>query len=220
VLGDHADIEILDALASYAHDKKSDFLIMRYDGSLKCFGYLKGSDSLYNSSSAILNVDKYGIGSGAYCKMYKQHQENISARYPIRKIIECNNKAIKKAEKKANIKQSDHADVCYNAGGDHGTGGKIKMTTLQTDNNILQSQISVLQRISGDARGSNAVAVCSFDPKKEKEKLDKLGVSPDRSHHVKTKVEVDLIHQFDNQLKDEESHEKQLESLEKKDDAN
>ncbi len=190
------DVQILHALARMAKKESDDFLIMRYDTELHCFGYLSDSDSLYDINSAPLKTDKYAIGTGAYTPTYKRHQKNISAMFPIKQIIAVNGKALLKAEKKANGRPIDHSLVCLKAGGDHGTGGEIKMTTLQTEKNVVQAQIDVLKRISSEANASRAVAVCSFDTQVEKEKLEKLGVKPSDVEQALSQEEEELMDSF------------------------
>lgn len=195
-VGKYTDVQILHALAGMAKKESDSFLIMRYDTELHCFGYLSDSDSLYDIHSAALNTDKYAIGTGAYTPTYKKHQNNISAMFPIRQIIAVNEKALTKAKKRAKGQAIDHPFVCFKAGGDHGTGGEIKMTTLQTETNVVQAQIDVLKRISSEANASRAVAVCSFDSQVEREKLENLGVKPSKNEQVLSKEEEELIDDF------------------------
>ncbi|MFA0613906.1 hypothetical protein AB4582_06730 [Vibrio splendidus] len=192
----YTDVQILHALAGMAKKEKDSFLIMRYDTELHCFGYLSDSDSLYDINSAALETDKYAIGTGAYTPTYKRHQTNISAMFPIKQIIVVNEKAVAKAEKKAKGQPIDHPFICLKAGGDHGTGGEIKMTTLQTESNVVQAQINVLKRISSEANASRAVAVCSFDSQVEREKLENLGVKPNKTEQVLSKEEEELMDGF------------------------
>lgn len=191
--GKYNDVQILHALAGMAKQQSDSFLIMRYDTELHCFGYLSDSNSLYDINSAALNTDKYAIGTGAYTPTYKKHQKNISAMFPIRQIIAVNEKALAKAEKRAKGQSIDHSLVCFQAGGDHGTGGEIKMTTLQTETNVVQAQINVLKRISSEANASRAVAVCSFNAQVEKEKLEKLGVKPNKTEQILSDEEEELM---------------------------
>lgn len=210
-----SDMQILDALTSAANRNKHDFLVLRYEDELRCFGYIVKENSLYDSSVEPLNVESYGIGSGATTTIYKKHSEHRLPSFPIRKIIDKNSAAIAKAKKKESQKVAkmkkqglrnvnpqaiDCAYVCAKAGGDYGTGGVIKMTDMQLERDVVQAQIGVLAGISQDAKSSNAVAVCSFDAKTEKEKLDSLGVHARETDVTFTEEEELLVQELTQSL--------------------
>ncbi|OBU45610.1 hypothetical protein AYY27_13305 [Photobacterium damselae] len=189
-----ADVDVLDFLATEAQTADQSFIVMRYDNDLRIFGFLDGA--LYDSSSTILNVDYYGIGSGAHCSVYKKHKSSNSALIPIRKIIETNEKAIKKAVKKdASLSQEHYGNICHQAGGDNGTGGEINMTTQQKSTNIIEDQLGVLRAIENEAASYGAVAVCSIDEVLEKEKLDKLGVKASNMQQKVPNREQQKLHE-------------------------
>lgn len=200
------DIDVLDFLALNAKDKNHSFAILRFDGELRIFGYL--DKTLYDSSSTVLNVSTYGIGSGAKCDVYKKHKKNISPLIPIRKIIETNSKAIKKAQANdASIKKDQYGIICFQAGGDNGTGGVINMTTAQNSNAIVQDQLDTLRAIQTEAASLGAVAVCSIDESYEKKKLDKLGVQASKNtQSVPNKEQQELHERMMKRMAERQAH--------------
>lgn len=187
------DITLLDNLAAQAEEHKVEFLMMRYQGNLQVFGYLKeGTGKLYNSSSGqLLTVEQHGIGSGARSIAYAQKKGSPCPTEPIKAIIKANEDALRKLErvtrkKKLKIESisiDDKMLACEAAGGDPLTGGGCVMTKRISQNNVFDEQIAVLDSIEGVAASYNSFAFCSLDPAKEKENLDKLGFKP--SHSVK-----------------------------------
>lgn len=188
------DVDVLDYLAANAKNKNQSFAILRYDGELRIFGYL--DKTLYDSSSTVLNVSTYGIGSGANCDVYKRHKSNSSPMIPIRKIIDTNSKAIKKAkENDASIKKDQYGTICSQAGGDNGTGGVINMTTAQNSNAIVQEQLDTLRVIQTAAASLGAVAVCSLNESYERQKLEKLGVQASKNTQSVPNKEQQELHE-------------------------
>lgn len=186
------DIDVLDFLAQDAKSTNRSFAVIRFLDELRIFGYL--DKTLYDSSSTILNVDYYGIGSGAKSKVYNKHKSNVSPMVPIKKIIETNDRAVKKALKNdARITKAQYGSICAQAGGDNGTGGVINMTTTQNVEAIVQDQLDTLRAIDAEAASLGAVAVCSIDESYEKKKLDKLGVQSSKNQqNVPNKQQQEL----------------------------
>ncbi|AYV12973.1 hypothetical protein [Shewanella algae] len=168
------DVEFLDQLADSGKQNSQEFVIIRYSGELRTFGYLGGE--VFDSTSEPLKCSFYGIGSGAKTRVYNKHKNGASPMTPISKIIQMNAKTVKKFSSSAAIMDLVHA--CHSAGSDYGTGGKINMTTTQSSMEVVREQARLLETISGHAAAYNAVAVCNFDASVEKSKLEKKGVKP------------------------------------------
>lgn len=191
------DVQFLDELASVGKQNMQEFIIMRYENELRSFGYL--GDDIYDSSSEPLRVTYHAIGSGSKTKVYKKHKSDMSPRIPISKIIDTNSKATKKATIGTSIMDLVHA--CYQSGGDYGTGGKINMTTMQSEMDVVSEQVSLLATISGQAASFNAVAVCSLDASTERRKLESKGVHPStKQQDVPSEAQVNLRAKLANEI--------------------
>ena len=186
----------LDSLVEFAKHIGVQFYIMRYDGSLQLFAYSRadpGSDQpeiKRTSRDQAVNSKTFAIGSGRFSKMYKENKGKGGAQLPIRRIVGANLKAIARCNLKDVVKKAKNATLndkesekiafaCYEEGGDLPTGGKINMTTKQSDiqmeRELVGEQVKLLEGLE-DAASSNDLRCASpFDAAEEAARLNSMG---------------------------------------------